>query len=78
MRGTNTMTLNAETMRAAVEYWLNREVMRESVPHVVKSIVVPTVEPSYGGRGSSGTHEPNTFTLTIEPKPAEEPEAPRG
>lgn len=26
MRGTNTMTLNADTVRGALEYWLNREV----------------------------------------------------
>jgi hypothetical protein len=69
MRGTNTMTLNAETMREAVEYWLNREVLRESVPHVVKSITVPV------GPYGTTTHEPDTFTLTIEPLPAPAPES---
>lgn len=72
MQGTNTMTLNAETMRAAVEYWLNREVLREGVPHVVKSIATAT------GTYGTTSHEPETFTLTIEPKPVKEPEAPRG
>lgn len=76
MKGTNTMTLNAETMRLAVEYWLNREVLRETVPHVVKSITVPAVE-GYG-RGGSGVYEPNTFTLAIEPLPAPAPESKEG
>ena len=65
MRGTNTMTLNAETMREAVEYWLNREVLREGVPHVIKSIHVPLT-------GQTEYH-PSTFTLTIEPLPAQAP-----
>ena len=74
MRGINTMTLNADTMRLALEYWLNREVLRETVPHAVTKV---WVQPQERGLGQTEYH-PNVFTLVIEPKPAEEPEAPRG
>jgi len=70
MRGTNTMTLNAETMRLAIEYWLNREVLRDGVKHVVTSITVPLVEKSTYGPSAN---TPTTFTLTIEPLPAPAP-----
>ena len=69
MRGTNTMTLNAETMREAVEYWLNREVLRDGVKHSIATI--DAERPEYNG---VGRYAPHTFTLTIEPLPAPAPD----
>lgn len=69
MRGTNTMTLNAETMRLAVEYWLNREVLRDGVKHTVAMI---DAERPVTGNGI-GAYAPHRFTLTIEPLPAPAP-----
>lgn len=68
MRGTNTMTLNAETMRLAIEYWLNREVLRDGVKHTIA-----TIEADRPSSNGIGTYAPYKFTLTIEPLPAPAP-----
>jgi len=72
MRGTNTMTLNADTVRAALEYWLNREVLRETVPHTVTKLwVEPSERSNYGGT----EYHPTKFVIVIEPiEPKADPE----